>query len=251
VIVPGAYWRRPEGPQSSYKHREEHPVVHVSHRDAAEYCQWKGKRLPGEWEWEAAARSGHYGPFNRTIYSWGDDDTWEMADKHANLWGPGSFPTENNASDGWRGTSPVKTYPPNKLGFYDMTGNVWEWQRGGRHKSRILRGASFTDSLTGNYNHAATLGARATLHATSSAANIGFRCAKAVTRRTEYHYVYHDEEIHGKLAIEDEFKSIHRVPQRGWEDRFVEDQGDSLFDDDLGQRRKKKKNCQGKRTIFN
>eukprot|EP00526_Cylindrotheca_closterium_P012545 CAMPEP_0113652946 /NCGR_PEP_ID=MMETSP0017_2-20120614/28298_1 /TAXON_ID=2856 /ORGANISM="Cylindrotheca closterium" /LENGTH=457 /DNA_ID=CAMNT_0000565869 /DNA_START=51 /DNA_END=1425 /DNA_ORIENTATION=+ /assembly_acc=CAM_ASM_000147 len=241
VIVPGAYWRRPEGPQSSYKHREDHPVVHVSHRDAAEYCKWKGKRLPGEWEWEAAARAGNYGPSNRTIYSWGDDDSWETAEQYANLWGDSEFPTENSAKDGWRATSPVKTYPPNKLGFYDMTGNVWEWQRGGKHKSRIVRGGSFVDSLTGNYNHAATLGARATLHATTTAANIGFRCAKVPRRRTEYHYVYHDEETHGQLAIEDEFKSIHRLPQRGWEDRFIDDQDDVIEDDSLGPRRKKKK----------
>ncbi|CAJ1953124.1 unnamed protein product [Cylindrotheca closterium] len=242
VIVPGAYWRRPEGPQSSYKHREDHPVVHVSHRDAADFCKWKGKRLPGEWEWEAAARAGHYGPSNRTVYSWGDDDSWETAEQYANLWGDSEFPTENSAKDGWRATSPVKTYPPNKLGFYDMTGNVWEWQRGGKHKSRIVRGGSFVDSLTGNYNHAATLGARATLHATTTAANIGFRCAKAPRRRAEYHYVYHDEEAHGQLAIEDEFKSIHRLPQRGWEDRFTDDQDDAIGEDSLaGARRKKKK----------
>lgn len=74
VAVNGAYWREPEGPGSSYKFRENHPVVHVSHRDAAEYCKWKGKRLPGEWEWEAAARAGHYGPKNRTLYSWGEDE---------------------------------------------------------------------------------------------------------------------------------------------------------------------------------
>lgn len=236
VIVPGAYWRRPEGPDSSYKHREDHPVVHISHRDAAEYCKWTGKRLPGEWEWEAAARAGHYGPSNRTIYSWGDDDSWLTAEQYANLWGDAEFPNENSAKDGWRATSPVKTYPPNKLGFYDMTGNVWEWQRGGKHKSRIVRGGSFVDSLTGNYNHAATLGARATLHATTSAANIGFRCAKAPRRRTEYHYVYHHDETHGQLAIEDEFKSIHRLPQRGWEDRFNDD---LLEEDSLGPKKKK------------
>lgn len=221
VAVPGAYWRRPEGPKSTYKHREDHPVVHVSHRDAAEYCKWVGKRLPGEWEWEAAARAGHYGPSNRTLYSWGDEDDWETSYKYANLWGPGAFPDENDAQDGYRATSPVKHYPPNKLGFYDMTGNVWEWQRGGKHKARIVRGGSFVDSLKGDTNHAATLGARSTLHGTTTTSNVGFRCAKAPKRRTEYHYVSHDELVHGPLAIEDQFGKRDMIPQRGWEDQFV------------------------------
>ncbi|EJK48269.1 hypothetical protein THAOC_32956, partial [Thalassiosira oceanica] len=92
VAVDKAYWRAPEGPGTSYKYRESHPVVHVSHRDAAEYCKWVGKRLPGEREWEAAARAGHYGPKNRTLYVWGDDQTTEAAKDYANLWGEGDFP---------------------------------------------------------------------------------------------------------------------------------------------------------------
>ena len=132
VAVEGAYWRRPEGPHSSYKFREKHPVVHVSHKDAAEYCHWKDKRLPGEREWEAAARAGHWGPNNRTLFSWGENDTVAYAAQYANLWGGGEFPHENLAEDGWRGTSPVKHYPPNPMGFFDMTGNVWEWMRGGK-----------------------------------------------------------------------------------------------------------------------
>jgi formylglycine-generating enzyme len=222
VAVKGAYWRRPEGPNSTYKLRENHPVVHVSHRDAAEYCMWVGKRLPGEREWEAAARAGHWGPSNRTLYTWGEEDTWEVASRYANLWGSGKFPFENHAQDGWRGTSPIKTYPPNAMGFYDMTGNVWEWMRGGKHKKRIVRGGSYVDSLDGSFNHAATLGARATLHGTTTTGNVGFRCVKSPKRRTEYHYVSHDETVHGKLAIEDHYGK--RVPDPGWEDVLSEDE---------------------------
>jgi len=238
VAVDGAYWRKPEGPGSTYKLREHHPVVHVTHRDAAEYCTWVGKRLPGEREYEAAARAGHYGPNNRTLYAWGDDDTVEKAKGYANLWGAGAFPDENKAEDGWRGTSPVKTFPPNKLGFYDTTGNVWEWMRGGKHKARIVRGASFVDSLDGSVNHAATLGARATLHGTTTTANVGFRCARSVKQRTEYSWIYHDEETKGQLGVEDNFGKQHAVPQHDWEDMFwVQESEDEV----TGETRKKRK----------
>jgi len=246
VAVPGAYWRHPEGPDSSYKYRENHPVVHVTHRDAAEYCQWMGKRLPGEWEWEAAARTVHTGPNNRTLYAWGDSDDWNVAKQYANLWGAGKFPFENKAEDGWRGTSPVQAYPPNSYGFYDLTGNVWEWMRGGKHKARIVRGASYVDSLTGESNHAATLGARTTLHGTTSTGNVGFRCAKSPRKRVEYHYKWHDEAVHGQLAVEDQFGKRDLIPQRGWEDHFdpdnmLNDEDEFFHEDDVEVVRKTKK----------
>lgn len=242
IAVDGAYWREPEGPGSSYKYREDHPVVHVTHRDAAEYCKWLGKRLPGEREWEAAARAGHYGPTNRTLYAWGEDDSWDVAAKYANLWGAGEFPWENNAEDGWRGTSPVRHFPPNAYGFYDMTGNVWEWMRGGKHKARIVRGGSYVDSLDGSFNHAATLGARSTLHGTTSTGNVGFRCAKAPKRRIEYHYKDHDESTHGQLAVEDEFGKQHMIPRRDWEDEVVfddEEEDEDEFDESPKIKKKK------------
>jgi len=249
VAVDGAYWRQPEGPGSTYKHREKHPVVHVSHKDAAEYCEWAGKRLPGEREWEAAARAGHYGPKNRTLFLWGDEDSVEVGKKYINAWGLGKFPYENFAEDGWRGTSPSKFYPPNKFGFYDLSGNVWEWMRGGKHKQRILRGASYVDSFDGSFNHAATLGARATLHATTTTGNIGFRCVKSPKRRTEYHYVYHDEEKHGELAVEDQYGKQYASRQKGWEDKFHYDQDDEE-DDDVPQYHAKKKRVVREHTVY-
>ena len=203
VATDKAYWRSPEGPGTSYKYRENHPVVHVSHRDAAEYCKWVGKRLPGEREWEAAARAGHYGPKNRTLFIWGEDHNVSVAKEHANLWGDGVFPWENHAEDGYRGTSPVKTFKSNAFGLYDMTGNVWEWMRGGKHKERIVRGASYVDSLDGSFNHAATLGARATLHGTTTTGNVGFRCVKSPKRRVEHHWVYADKsDSESQLVLE-------------------------------------------------
>lgn len=119
--APGANWRHPEGPESSLNGRERHPVVHVAYEDAAQYAAWIGKDLPTEAEWEYAARGG----LDRAVFAWGDEvnpgGRW-MANTFQ-----GSFPWRNRALDGFVGTSPVKSFPPNGYGLYDVTGNVWEW----------------------------------------------------------------------------------------------------------------------------
>ena len=115
----GADWRHPAGPGSSIDGLDDHPAVQIAHEDAVAYAKWAGKRLPTEAEWEFAARGG----LDHKTNVWGDEP---VDAKRANTW-QGRFPQENTAADGFARTAPVKSFPPNAYGLYDMAGNVWEW----------------------------------------------------------------------------------------------------------------------------
>ena len=116
----GANWKQPEGKGSSIDGKDNHPVVHVSYEDAMAYCNWAGRRLPTEAEWEFAARGGK----RDKIYFWGD--LTDKLSSYVNSW-EGEFPVDNTQADGFEKSAPVKTYPPNGYGLYEISGNVWEW----------------------------------------------------------------------------------------------------------------------------
>lgn len=197
IWKPGADWRHPEGPGSSIEGRMDHPVVHVAWDDAIVYAKWAGKRLPTEAEWEYAARGG----LDQAPFCWGTER--RPGEKPpANIW-QGQFPRENTAEDGYEGTSPVKQYPPNGYGLFDMAGNVWEWvsdwfrpdyyrysdreNPSGPDKSfdpsepllpkKVRRGGSFlcSDLYCTGYRPSA----RMRSEPNSSHGHTGFRCAKS------------------------------------------------------------------------
>lgn len=119
--VPGANWSHPEGPASTIRGREDHPVVQIAWEDAVAYAKWVGKRLPTEAEFEFAARGG----MDRNLYAWGNElkpgGQWA-----ANIF-QGRFPSTDLAEDGYKHTSPVTAFPTNGFGVYDVGGNVWQW----------------------------------------------------------------------------------------------------------------------------
>jgi len=115
----GANWRHPSGPNSTIEGKDNYPVVHIAFEDALAYCKWANRSLPTEAQWESAAQ----GTNENMIFTWGND--LNRLNSNANTW-QGVFPIKNESKDGFEYISPVKSYPPNSIGIYDMTGNVWE-----------------------------------------------------------------------------------------------------------------------------
>src|SRR5699024_6868897 len=176
--VEGAFWDHPEGPGSDAGERPDHPVVHVSLRDAEAFADWCGMRLPREAEWEKAARGG----LDQARYAWGDELTPD-GEHRCNIW-QGAFPLRNTREDGFLGTAPVRSFPPNGLGLYEVAGNVWEWCSDawttGAAASmtgdvRVMRGGSYLchDSYCNRYRVAA----RPSTAAEDASGNKGFRLA--------------------------------------------------------------------------
>jgi len=116
--MPGACWRWPHGTNGpSAASLPHHPVTQISGNDAEAYCRWINGRLPTLDEWEVAARAGA-----STRWPWGD----KYIPSKANIWN-GLDHRHNTKLDGWCYTSPVRTFPPNAWGLYDVIGNVFEY----------------------------------------------------------------------------------------------------------------------------
>jgi formylglycine-generating enzyme len=125
----------------------------------------------------------------------------------ANTW-QGKFPEKDRGDDGFKGIAPVKQYPPNNYGLYDISGNVWEWcsdwYRADYYqtlansklsnnpqgplesfdpaeegtKKKVQRGGSFlcTDQYCTRY----MLGTRGKGEYRSATSHVGFRCVKDI-----------------------------------------------------------------------
>tara|TARA_B100000963_G_scaffold341798_1_gene341912 strand:- start:228 stop:1280 length:1053 start_codon:yes stop_codon:yes gene_type:complete len=115
----GANWKAPKGPGSNIENKGDFPVVHIAYEDAIAYCDWANRRLPTEAEWESAAQ----GNYKNAVFTWGDKV--DLLNLNANTW-QGDFPLKNEAKDGFEMIAPVRSFPPNSIGIFDMIGNVWE-----------------------------------------------------------------------------------------------------------------------------
>ncbi|MFN0078029.1 MAG: protein kinase domain-containing protein [Prosthecobacter sp.] len=183
--------------------KDDHPVVGVSWEDAQKFCEWLSKkegktyRLPTDEEWSIAVGLGRKEKHGKGItpemlngkeqteFPWGDDYPPKTKDKAGNYgdtaWTE-KFPTEpgmKDYTDGFPTTAPVMSFKPNKLGLYDMGGNVWEWVEdwwNAGKTDRVLRGASFADhdrgALLSSYRSHDTSGYRDNSY--------GFRCVMVV-----------------------------------------------------------------------
>lgn len=194
--VEGANWKHPNGPGSDIVGKDDHPVVHIAYEDAKAFADWSGKRLPTEAEWEYAAKAG-----SNSRFPWGNK--LKLGGVHNANTFQGDFPHLNLMEDGFSGTAPVKSFPPNEFGLYDMIGNVWEitsdWYDAAAYKrlqkqlpeldtaiskcfnpenpyaiEKVIKGGSFlcSDDYCVNYRPSARRGQ----DIYSGTSNIGFRC---------------------------------------------------------------------------
>ena len=115
-------WKQPT---KHWHQTDEHPVVNIEWGQAQRFCEWiseqTGKvwRLPSNAEWDAAV--------GRAIYPWGDYYPPNWDDGNYSVLDDGKPDPRMVGKDGIHGTTPVGSFKPNQLGFYDLGGNAFEW----------------------------------------------------------------------------------------------------------------------------
>ena len=157
----------------------DHPVTFITWHSAVAFCEWLGKRLPTEAEYERASGDGDTG----LLFPWGND----MPSNDVVNWGGNGIDT----------TVPVASYPPNARGLHDMSGNVWHFTSDpwlGSYEETLAYGemaAAMADPDIRRVVRGGSYGANAAnlrvryrdSHRPYDAREmVGFRCAKSVAR---------------------------------------------------------------------
>ncbi len=170
---------------------EDHPVISVRWEDAQKFCAWLSKkegklyRLPTDEEWSYAVGIGRDEKRKKGMtpsqvpqvpdeFPWGGDfppKTKDQAGNYSDDSRKAKAPRAGvqyieNYDDGHPTTAPVMSYQPNKLGLYDLGGNVWEWCEDwydNAQKERVLRGGSWGNHergplLSSNRSHVTPTG---------------------------------------------------------------------------------------------
>lgn len=196
VNLKSTAWRGP-----GFRQGPDHPVVNVTWTEALAFCKWLTEkerkegsippnqfyRLPYDLEWSSAVALPNESGKTPEARDMGVPDVYPWGTEWPPTKGAGNYTGEETGSDvaikgyddGFAWTAPVGSFPPNKLGLYDMGGNVWQWcmdSWNSESKAKVLRGASW-------YNGALKLSLLSScrVHAApdSSTDNYGFRIVRA------------------------------------------------------------------------
>jgi formylglycine-generating enzyme required for sulfatase activity len=169
-----------------FRDRNDHPINCVKWEQAKSYCQWAGKRLPSEAEWEYAARGGH----SDWKYPWGEGGNITVDCSRAVM------PSGGLGGCGKGSTWPVGSKGEYGFGLNDMAGNVWEWVEDCYHNDykdasrdgqawitehcnkRVLRGGSW-DNFPSDFRVSFRYRFRPGYRDFSE----GFRCAKSIEKK--------------------------------------------------------------------